>query len=69
MAKTLKKVHIGQNQALDVWNRFRRNKGAFIGCIVIVIIGLIALFSGIFIDYDILVIGQNVAERLQGPSV
>lgn len=56
------------SQIAEIWDRFKRNKGAMVGCFIVMIVTLIALFSGVFLDYDTQVIGQNVAERLQWPS-
>ncbi|MEY8352083.1 ABC transporter permease [Lachnospiraceae bacterium 54-53] len=64
--KTGKRAQGGQ--AVDVFLRISRNKGALLGCIFLVILVLISLFAGFFLDYDTQVIGQNVAERLKGPS-
>lgn len=56
------------NQTQEVWHRLKKNKGAMLGLIVVVLLILIALFSRYFLDYDTQVIGQNTAERLQQPS-
>lgn len=56
------------SQMREIWRRFRRNKGAMIGCAVVILMALVAIFSGVFLDYDAQVIGQNIGERLQWPS-
>ena len=63
----VKKAHRGR--AKEVLGRVAQNKGALAGGIVIVILIVISLSAGFFLDYDTQVIGQNVAERLQGPSL
>jgi len=57
-----------RSQAGEVWHQFRRNKGAMVGCAILLVIVFIALFADLFLDYDTQVIGQNVAERLQSPN-
>lgn len=57
-----------RGQWKDVLKRLAKNKGALCGGVILVILIFIALFADLFIDYDVQVIGQNVAERLQGPS-
>lgn len=58
-----------RSQLAEVWKRLRKNKGAVIGMCVILLIILIALSSNIIFDYEVDVIGQNVKERLQTPSL
>lgn len=57
-----------RSQSAEVWRQFRRNKGAMIGSAIVMVIVFIALFADFFLDYDIQVVGQNIAERLQWPS-
>ena len=57
-----------RGQWAEVWHRLRKNKGAMVGLTIVVILIFIALFSGVFLDYDTDVIGVNTAERLQPPS-
>ncbi|WP_312431976.1 ABC transporter permease [Lacrimispora sp.] len=64
---TVKEAHRGRTR--EILTRIVQNKGALAGGIVIVILILVSLFAGFFLDYDTQVIGQNVAERLQGPSL
>ncbi len=52
----------------DVWRQLRRNKGAIIGLILIVVIILVAILSPILLDYDKDVIGQHIKQRLKPPS-
>ena len=58
-----------RSQSAEIWHRLRKNKGAMLGLAIIIAIILIAIGSNIFLDYDTDVIGQNVAERLQHPSL
>lgn len=50
------------------WREFKKNKGAMVGLVVIILIILIALCAGFIVDYDTDVIAMNSAERLQPPS-
>ena len=58
-----------RSQSAEIWYRLRKNKGAMLGLAIMIAIVLIAIGSNIFLDYDTDVIGQNVAERLQHPSL
>ncbi|MEA4920940.1 MAG: ABC transporter permease [Clostridiaceae bacterium] len=58
-----------RSQMGEVFHRLKKNKGAMLGLFVAILLVLVALFSGFFLDYDTQVIGQNTAERLQSPSV
>ncbi len=65
---TEKQVKKERSQGSEVWHRLKKNKGAMIGLIIIIILGLIAITSDLFLDYDTQVIGQNLADRLQSPN-
>lgn len=52
----------------ETWKRLRKNKGAMIGLVIVIILFLLALFAGVIFDYDTDVIGQNYNELLQEPS-
>lgn len=47
----------------------KKNKGAMAGLAVIIVLILVALFSGILFDYETQVTGMNIGERLQSPSL
>ncbi len=55
------------SQMADVWRRFKRNKSAVAGMIVLTIILLLVIFASAFYDYEADAIQQNVYERLQHP--
>ena len=57
-----------RSQIAEVWHQFRRNKGAMVGSVIVLLIVFIALFADVFLDYDTQVVGQNLADRLQWPS-
>lgn len=52
----------------EVWRRLKRNKMAILGLIILTILVLLAIFADVIADYDNVVIKQNLAHRLQGPS-
>ncbi len=52
----------------EVWRRLKRNKMALVGLFILVILVLLAIFADVIADYDDVVIKQNLAHRLQGPS-
>lgn len=56
------------SQGAEIWKRFRRNKGAMVGLVIIILLALLALFADVLIDYDTQVVGYNVRERLQWPN-
>lgn len=52
----------------EVWRRLKRNKMAVLGLIILIILVLLAVFADVIANYDNVVIKQNLAHRLQGPS-
>ena len=57
-----------RSQFAETWKRLKKNRGAMIGLVIVVILFLLAAFAGVIFDYDTDVIGQNYNELLQGPS-
>ncbi|MBF4692123.1 ABC transporter permease [Fusibacter ferrireducens] len=53
----------------ELWYRFKKNKGAMLGLFIIVFLVLVALSADFLLDYKTDVIGQNLKERLQSPSL
>lgn len=53
---------------METWKRLKRNKGAMIGLVVVVILFVLALSADFIYDYDTDVIGQNYSEIRQPPS-
>lgn len=58
---------VKQNQLLEFWKQYRRNRGAVIGLIVLVLILLIAIFADVLWEYDTEIIGMNGMDRLIKP--
>jgi len=57
-----------QNNFTEVWRRMRKNKPAMAGLVIITIFILAAIFADYIADFDTMVVAQNTAIRLQGPS-
>ena len=57
-----------ENRAAEVWHRLKKNKGAMVGLVIILIFVLIAATATLWIDYDTDVIQQNSKVKLQAPS-
>ena len=55
------------SQIKEVWRRYRKNKVAMLGLILLVLILLMAILADIIVPYDQAVL-QDTANRLQGPS-
>lgn len=65
---TKEKSRVKQNRALEVWKQYRRNVGAMIGLIVLILLILIAVFADQIWDYENQIINMQVSDRLQGPT-
>ncbi len=57
-----------RTQAGEVWYRFRKNKGAMLGMIIVILLILLAVFADVLFDYDTDVTGYDIAIRKQAPS-
>ena len=57
-----------RSQLKTIWFQFRKNKLAMIGLVLFLALLMIALGSGLFLDYDTDVIEQHIRDRLQPPS-
>ena len=53
---------------VETWKRLKKNRGAMIGLVIVIVLFLLAIFAGVIFDYDTDVIGQNYNELLQEPS-
>ena len=58
-----------RSQLAEIWRRFRKNKGAMVGLLILFAIVFVAVFADVILDYETDVIGQNIAERMQKPSM
>ena len=57
-----------RSQFEEVWRRLKKNKMAMVGLAIVVFLVLLAVFADFLFDYEEVVIKQNTAIRLQGPS-
>ncbi len=57
-----------QSQTKEIWRRFKKSKGAVIGLVMLVIILMILLFADFIAPYTAAT-KQNLANKLQGPSL
>ncbi len=62
--RTIKK----RSQLVSVWHRFKKNKLAMFGLVLLTIMLLIAIFADVLVDYQADVVEQHMSERLQGIS-
>lgn len=53
---------------MSIWHQLRKNKGAIMGLVLLVVIIVVALGSPYLFDYDTQVIANNIKERMQPPS-
>lgn len=65
----VKKIRIKKRSQLkSIWFRFKKNKLALIGLIMLGIFIFIAIFANFITDYETQAIKQYIKQRLQGPS-
>lgn len=57
-----------RSKAAEIWHRMKKNKGAMAGLVILIILALIALTVDFWLPQD-LINGQNLREKLQGPSL
>lgn len=57
-----------RSQVKSIFFRFKKNKLAMFGLVLLIFMVLIAIFAGLFADYELDAITQNMKERLQTPS-
>lgn len=59
--------HSKKNRSL-LWRRFKRDRLAVFGLVILIVLIFMAVFSGVLIDYETQVIQIDMANRLQDPS-
>ena len=57
-----------RSQAKEVWIQFRRNKGAMIGLVIIILMIIGTIVANLVLDFDEQVAGPNILERLKSPN-
>ena len=55
------------SQLPEIWRRYKKNKVAMVGLVILIFIILIAVFADVIVPYE-KCIEQVGSERLQGPS-
>lgn len=51
-----------------VWHRFRKNKSAMLGLILLIMLVVVALSAVFLVNYQTDVVGMDMANRMQSPS-
>lgn len=65
----ISKKYAKRSQIAEIWGRMKKNKGAMVGLAIVLILAFVAIFADVLLDYDTHVIGQDISNRLQGPSL
>ncbi|MBR1672566.1 MAG: ABC transporter permease [Fretibacterium sp.] len=60
-------AHRGRSAGGELWHRFKKNKGAMLGLLILIVLIGVALTVDFWLDQE-LVIGQNLREKLQQPN-
>ncbi len=55
------------SQLPEIWRRYKKNKVAMVGLVILIFIILIAVFADVIVPYE-KCIEQVGSERLQGPA-
>lgn len=55
------------SQAKEIWRRFKKNKVAMLGLVLLILVCLMAILADVIVPYEQATI-QDIANRLQGPS-
>jgi peptide/nickel transport system permease protein len=58
-----------RSQLAEVWHRLIKNKGAFAGLLILMLLVLVAISVKHILNYDTQVVAQHISERLQKPSL
>ena len=69
IAVSVSKKYAKRSQMAEIWRNLKKNKGAVIGLVLIVLLILLAVCAPLLYDYDRDIVAQNIRERLQGPSL
>ena len=56
-----------RSQLKLVWFRFKKNKMALLGLVIVAFLAIVAIFANIIADYDTLAIQQNMSIRMTAP--
>jgi len=66
-AVSAKKKYKKRSPTMEIFHRLRKNKGAIIGGLIILLLIVLALFCDVIYDYETDIIGQNIQARFIKP--
>lgn len=69
VATEMVKKYRSRSLAAETWRRLKKNKGAIAGLVFLVLLVGMAIASGFIYDYDKHIIGQEISNRFQRPSL
>jgi len=67
-ANSVSSSYAKRSNISEIWRLLKRNKGAMIGLIVILVLILIAIYTTIFIDYNTTIVMVNLSNGARPPS-
>ena len=67
--QTVTQTYKKRSQVSAVWHRLKKNKLAMLGLFILCILIGLAVFADFIADYDTVVIGQDMSQRLLTPSL
>jgi len=65
----VEETYTSHSEFAEIWRRFKKNKFAMAGLIILIFLTLVAIFAPVIADYETRVIAQNLQNRLQRPSL
>jgi len=66
---TTKSKYKKRSPAAEIFHRLRKNTGAIVGGLIVLLLILLALFSDVIYDYEQDIVAQNMAERFIAPCL
>ena len=67
--QTVTQTYKKRSQVSAVWHRLKKNKLAMLGLFILCILIGLAVFADFIADYDTVVVGQDMSQRLLTPSL
>ena len=67
--QTVTQTYKKRSQVSAVWHRLKKNKLAMLGLFILCILIGLAIFADFIADYDTVVVGQDMSQRLLTPSL
>jgi peptide/nickel transport system permease protein len=68
MMKNQKNKNIKKHQSSQIWRRFRKNRSAMIGLLIMIVLVLLVIFADVLYDYNSTAIKQDIANRFTKPN-